>query len=649
VPADPQCKDLSRLYFLPRTRVGVPLEFHVNEGAVVDVDDVLREANGAASKKPVPIVDGSGTADLGVIRDVIEGAIRGLARSQKSDPEKRERDKQTATTLRAFLDAKKFAEPGGRDGTLNRAMSALAWALPSGTPASIVTAVIRPSLAASSLPEDADDPVAYWVAEAEDMYVRAQRRRVDVDEDDAKSRAANTASLVATLQSMKEKKRTTSTIVEKKTVETTDDILAWTDQLERERRGYAASGSNVRIILANAPEVGKIRWNIVSKKIELSEDSIFFGQDPDVLPINVVDWLRVAWNINVSTNMVTERLIAVAKTNSFNPLAEFLDALAWDGVPRLDTWLTVFLRAEVVTEDGDDISHWIKRLGRMWLISMVARALDPGCQVDTVPILEGKQGARKTSTLRILGGQWHTDSKITLGDKDSLMLAGENWIVELAEVSALKRGELETIKGFLTARVDKYREPYGRAIARHPRMCTFVGTTNEKEGYLIDPTGNRRYWPIRVGQIDLDGLTTVRDQLLAEAVVAYHQNEKWWFETDDAAAFEEAITLSRGPGADPYEDMIREWWPRSGNKTGWTTTNDVALRGLQLSKEKVTRAEQMRIAGALRALGWARRKQRSGKETIWAYYPPTPAEPVKVTDPNISSIAEARAKKGEPR
>jgi putative DNA primase/helicase len=332
--------------------------------------------------------------------------------------------------------------------------------------------------------------------------------------------------------------------------------------------------------------------------------------------------------------MVTERLIVVAREHSYNPVADYLRGLTWDGTERLDDWMMRFLRASVINDaTGESVSNWMRLVGRRWLISMAARALSPGCQVDTVPILEGSQGCGKTSTLRILGGRWHTDTKITLGDKDSYMVAGSNWVVELAEIGALKRGDMETIKAFLTAREDSYRMPYGRAVGKHPRMSVIIGTTNDVDNYLLDPTGNRRYWPIKIGLVDRDGLEAARDQLFAEAVAAYDAGERWHMDSVEATAFESAVTSSRVASDDPYVEIIREWWPRSGIKLGFVTTLEVALRCLGIPRDRVTRQDSMRIGAALRAGGWKRRRHRVGNELVWGYAPP-----------QMDEISEARAR-----
>jgi len=154
----------------------------------------------------------------------------------------------------------------------------------------------------------------------------------------------------------------------------------------------------------------------------------------------------------------------------------------------------------------------------------VARIFDPGCQNDHALILEGSQGAGKSSVTRILFGPWTDDELGDIGSKDTAMRLRGIWCIELAELDALDRKESTSIKAFLTRRIDRYRPPYGKREIEVPRQCVFIGTTN-REDYLSDSTGNRRFWTVKTfpvvnGRFDLSGLQNVREQLWAEAVQA---------------------------------------------------------------------------------------------------------------------------------
>jgi predicted P-loop ATPase len=216
----------------------------------------------------------------------------------------------------------------------------------------------------------------------------------------------------------------------------------------------------------------------------------------------------------------------VAADCPYHPVRTYLDGLEWDGTPRLDTWLVAYLGAE------NNAYH--RAVGPKALIQAVARAYSPGYKADHVLILEGPQGSGKSSVVAALAPDqgWYCDEIADLGSKDAAQDLCGKWIVELAELSAMKRSEVERTKAFVSRRVDHYRASYGRRSQDHPRQCVFLGTTNG-DAYLGDETGNRRYWPSAVGAIKLDELRRDRDQLWAEAVAAYHAGTAWHLDKKD--------------------------------------------------------------------------------------------------------------------
>jgi hypothetical protein len=209
----------------------------------------------------------------------------------------------------------------------------------------------------------------------------------------------------------------------------------------------------------------------------------------------------------------------VARDRIVHPVLDYLDGLKHDGVSRVGTWLTDFLGAEATAYN--------KTVGRAMLIAAIARIRVPGCKVDTVPILEGPQGALKSTAMSRLFHPWFSDELADLGSKDAAMQMSGIWGIELAELDAMSRAEISRTKAFISRKIDRFRPPYGRRTIERQRPCVFWGTTNAS-GYLKDETGGRRFWPIKVGTIDLDGLAANRDQLWAEAQALYRDGVPWW-------------------------------------------------------------------------------------------------------------------------
>jgi putative DNA primase/helicase len=233
-----------------------------------------------------------------------------------------------------------------------------------------------------------------------------------------------------------------------------------------------------------------------------------------------------------------------------HPVRDYLGALAWDGVARIETWACRYLGAEDTAFN--------RNVGALWLISAVARIFRPGVKADML-VLEGPQGARKSTALKILAGEnWFTDELPDLGSKDAAMHMQGVWIIEIAELDAIGKAEVSRIKAFLTRTTDRFRPPYGRYTIEVPRQCVFAGTVNP-DTYLRDETGNnRRFWPVRCVTIDIDALARDRDQLWAEAVARFRADAIWWLDTPEVVAAASAEQDKRYQ-ADVWGDLIDHW------------------------------------------------------------------------------------------
>lgn len=234
-------------------------------------------------------------------------------------------------------------------------------------------------------------------------------------------------------------------------------------------------------------------------------------------------WLGTSeWAIEPSTNLLLEGTSLIAHRCRVHPVRDWLNGLAWDGVPRIGTWIKKYCK-------GVAPEPYLYDVSKKFLVAMVKRVFEPGCQMDYVLVLEGNQGERKSSVARALASDaWFMDNLPDLKDKDAMLNLQGKWLIELAELAEVKRADFNQVKAYLSRRVDTVRAHYGRLVSDIPRQSVFIGTINEGQ-YLKDPTGNRRYWPVKVGMSDTDGLKAVRDQLFAEAVHVYRKGEETLF------------------------------------------------------------------------------------------------------------------------
>jgi len=275
--------------------------------------------------------------------------------------------------------------------------------------------------------------------------------------------------------------------------------------------------------------------------------------------------------LGVSHDTTARAAEVLARERTFHPVRDYLSGLKWDGGKKLDTWLSIYLDAEE--------SDYTSAVGSRFLLGAVARAFDPGCKMDYMLTLEGSQGDFKSTVAQILGGEWYIDGLGSEGklDRDACLAMAGYWIVELSEVDeALRHSNASRMKAFLSRQVDTYRPPYGRSMMQAKRQCVFIGTTNH-DLYLRDPTGNRRYLPVRVwtktGRVrSADCLTYVRDQLWAEAVTRYRAGERHWFEgAAETAMLEEEQEARCIPH---MADMSIEEYCRVGE--GWRSPVEIS-------------------------------------------------------------------------
>jgi predicted P-loop ATPase len=294
-----------------------------------------------------------------------------------------------------------------------------------------------------------------------------------------------------------------------------------------------------------------------------------------------------------------------AHERRFHPVRDYLDSLEWDGTARLSTLFGTYFGAEQ--------TKYTEAASRMFLIAMVARIYVPGCKADYMPVIEGPQGKLKSSACEALAGRWFSDNLPDLHEgKDVSQHLRGKWLIEVSEMHAMDRAESTKLKAFITRKEERYRPSYGRKEVHEPRQCIFIGTTN-KDTYLRDETGARRYWPIVAGKIDIEALRADRDQLFAEAVDRYQHGEQWWPDKDFEREYMQPEQDARYD-ADAWEENIKDYLalhPR-------VTVGKVAREALGIDTQKIGTADQRRIAAVLTNLGWTRERKDSEGKRWWS-------------------------------
>lgn len=236
------------------------------------------------------------------------------------------------------------------------------------------------------------------------------------------------------------------------------------------------------------------------------------------------NFLEIKYEI-VNTMKIGDAVLLAMQSCMRHPVREYLLSLKWDGVARADTIFIDYLGAED--------TEYTRTVTRKALIGAVARIMQPGCKHDHILVLVGPQGCRKSTTLAKLGKSWFSDSFYTVQGKEAYEQIQGFWLIEMGEMAATRKAELESIKQFVSKQSDSYRAAYAKRTQEHPRQCAFFGTTNDDE-FLRDATGGRRFWPVTVtdkGRETGDYFTTeIVDQVWAEIVMRYSAGENWYLD-----------------------------------------------------------------------------------------------------------------------
>jgi len=307
-------------------------------------------------------------------------------------------------------------------------------------------------------------------------------------------------------------------------------------------------------------------------------------------------YLFQKYGYNAERQTIRHAVDFVARQYKYHPIRSWLRSLVWDGIPRLDDWLIAYC--------GAPDTPYVRAVGPKVLIGAVARIMDPGCKMDYTLILEGDQGVGKSTVCQILGvrPEWFASMRPDI-DKDARQVLSTKWIVEYAEIDALGQREASQVKAYMTTSVDTYRAPYDTQPRDYPRQSIFIGTVNPTAsmGYLNDPTGSRRFWPVRVTDIDRIGLKRDIDRLYAEAFARYNAGELAFVTEGVKELFELESELRQD--VDPYVGLIKAYWIANPD-IGLVSIQNIAVNVCNIRLENYDKRANKRVKNALGYLGW---------------------------------------------
>jgi predicted P-loop ATPase len=335
----------------------------------------------------------------------------------------------------------------------------------------------------------------------------------------------------------------------------------------------------------------------------------YAGELTDHTAARIRDLILHRYYFDPGKEQTRDALHMLALASSFNSMTDYFDGLIWDGRCRLETMLDDYFGAEDTPFNASVMTKV--------MVAAIRRARKPGTKFDTVLVFEGPQGVGKSRALTILAGPENFSDQGILGmDEKAQMEALDGVLIfELSELDGIARSEVTKVKALLSRSEDRVRPAYGRNRENRPRTCIFVGTTNDV-GYLRDPSGNRRFWPVKVTNIDLDALEADRDQLWAEAAHLEAQGAPIELEMSlyPVAAELQGQRMEHDPWIDVLRDVVG-----TEHEGGERIFTDDVFERLEIPTERRTPSQAKRIASVMRQLGWEARLVRSGKITARGY------------------------------
>lgn len=411
---------------------------------------------------------------------------------------------------------------------------------------------------------------------------------------------------------------------------------SWRRRMVRTDNGWKDCRENVFILLTEHPTLaGLVAYDEFAHRVMKTRSppwdttpGEWTTNDDYLLGLWISETIRLT--IRAEATLVAGVAMA-AFAKRYHPVLQYLKGLpAWDEVERLPHWLNECLGAEDTT--------YSRLVGTWFVMGMVRRIQQPGCQMDYMVVLEGFQGKRKSTALRTLVGNddWFADTPIRIGDKDAMLSLAGKWLYEVGELDSFNRAEVTAVKQYVSSRVDRVREPFARRSTDRPRSGVFAGSTNQSE-YFKDPTGARRFWPVACnGEIDIAKLAEWRDQLFAEALWRLasddHEVRRYYPTREETEHYLVPEQEQREIG-DPWFERIAVWVD-THQKFGDTvqevcemesfTAHELLTKALGVPMDRIDGARQMstRVGIVMHKLGWGKRRDPKPPR-LWRYWRPT--------------------------
>lgn len=309
--------------------------------------------------------------------------------------------------------------------------------------------------------------------------------------------------------------------------------------------------------------------------------------------------------------MTNDAIQNVARRNPFHPVRDYLEALEWDGKERVGSWLHDYL--------GAANTEYTAEIGRCWIKGAVGRILSPGCKMDYMLILEGPQGARKSTVCAILGGDHFSELVGKPGDTDSLIALRGQWIIEMAELDGMRKAEITAVKQFISVQKDRYRDKYARQALNRPRQCVFIGTVNDGQ-YLKDMSGGRRFLPTEIGTINTDALAEDRDQLFAEAVVMFRKDPKIIPNiAEDILKSEQDKRREQHPWEDAISTFLAIYGSQRTAPDDHVTMSEIFETVIDKPMDRRNQADVKSVSAILNMFGWDKKRKRVDGILKWVY------------------------------